>query len=134
MRPRVWRFCYRIVKGRSWSIDQRNFFRGLEDGGEVEARCREERCVFSCEFVGGVGGGRGVKVRVLRGHKISTVDGKLTPIQYVHRKVGVELPMKNHLIKPVKAGIAREGDLKGEAPWIRRPISWVMLKQGYHLA
>ncbi|CAM9689179.1 unnamed protein product [Laminaria digitata] len=69
-----------------------------------------------------------------RGNKISTVDGKLTAIQYFHRRVGIDLPMKNHFIKSVKAGIAREGALKGEAPRIRRPISWVMLKQGFHLA
>ena len=43
-----------------------------------------------------------------RGNNISTVDGKLMAIQYFHRRVGIDLPMKNHFIKSVKAGIAKE--------------------------
>ena len=38
--------------------------------------------------------------------------------------------MKHFTIKSVKTGIARESALKGKPQRIRRPISWVMLKQG----
>lgn len=37
---------------------------------------------------------------------------KLTAIQYLHGRVGVELPRKSHLFKSFKADIAREGGLK----------------------
>ena len=47
-----------------------------------------------------------------RGNIISTIDGKSTATQYFHRRVGAELSMKNHTLKPVKAGIGREGALK----------------------
>ena len=63
-----------------------------------------------------------------KGNKISTVDGKLTAIRNLHLSVRDELPMKNNVIKPVKAQITREGVLRGEGPWIRSPISWVMLR------
>jgi hypothetical protein len=65
-----------------------------------------------------------------RGNKPSTVEGKLVAVQHFHRRVGIELPMKHFIVKSVKAGIARESALKGEPQRIRRPISWVMLKQG----
>ena len=42
--------------------------------------------------------------------------------------------MKNYLLKSVKAGIAREGALKGGGPNARRPNSWTMLKQGCYVA
>ena len=65
-----------------------------------------------------------------RGNKASTVEGKLVAVQHFHRRVGIELPMKHFIIKSVKAGIARESALKGEPQRIRRPMSWVILKQG----
>ena len=65
-----------------------------------------------------------------KGNKISTVDGKLTAIRNLHLSVRDELPMKNNVIKPVKAEITREGVLRGEGPWIRSPIWWVMLRYG----
>lgn len=43
-----------------------------------------------------------------KGNNISAIHGKLTVIQYFHRRVGVELSMKKHRIKSVKAGITRE--------------------------
>ena len=67
---------------------------------------------------------------ISKGNKISTVDGKLTAIRNLHLSVRDELPMKNNVIKPVKAQITREGVLRGEGPWIRSPIWWVMLRYG----
>ena len=53
--------------------------------------------------------------------------------QYFTGGWGIEFPMKNHLIKPVKARIARAGALKAEAPWIRRRTSRVVLNPRCHL-
>ena len=59
-----------------------------------------------------------------RGKEVSTVEGKLIAVQHFHRRVGVELPMKHFIVKPVKAGIARESALKGQRQRFRRLISW----------
>ena len=95
-------------------------------------------CTWKRIFGHGVGRGGGSKrdckvygVSVFsRGNKASTIGGKLVAVQHFHRRVGIELPMKHFIVKLVKAGIARESALTGEPQRIRRPISWVTLKQG----
>lgn len=44
-----------------FSLTNANYSAALVDVGEVKARCREEYCVFGCEFGGGVGCGRDLK-------------------------------------------------------------------------
>lgn len=65
-----------------------------------------------------------------RKNKMSSVAGKLASVQYFHRRVGAELSLKHFCVQQVKSGLARESALHGGPSRIRRPVSWVMLKQG----
>ena len=68
--------------------------------------------------------------------KMSTLAGKLVPVQHFHRRAGIELPMRNPSLLQVKSGLARESAIHGEATRIRtrRPVSWVLLKHGIGVA
>ena len=65
-----------------------------------------------------------------RQNKMATVAGKLVAVQYFHRRVGVELPLKHFFVRQVRTGLARESTLHGRPSRVRRPISWEMLKHG----
>ncbi|CAB1109183.1 unnamed protein product [Ectocarpus sp. CCAP 1310/34] len=68
-----------------------------------------------------------------RGNKMSTIAGKLVAVKYYHKRIGVDLPMKHHFFRAVKAGLARESTLHTESR-MRRPISWTILRSGIRTA
>ena len=68
-----------------------------------------------------------------RGNKLQTVVGRLSAIQYFHKLEGIELPLTHYFLRAVKSGLNRESTQKGEGPRIRRPLTWVILRQGHNL-
>lgn len=58
------------------------------------------------------------------------IAGKLVAVQFVHRQVGVELPMKNYFVKSVKAGVgkgrrtARGGDEGASSCFVDDAEEW----------
>ena len=43
-----------------------------------------------------------------RGNKLSTAIGRLSAVQYFHRLAGIDLPLRHHFLRAVKAGMGRE--------------------------
>lgn len=54
-----------------------------------------------------------------RGNILSAAIGQLSSIQYFHRLVGSDLPLKHHFFRAAKGGRGRERALKGEEASIR---------------
>ena len=65
---------------------------------------------------------------------MSTIVGKKVAVQIFHRRLRVELPMKNQIFRVVNSGLARETKLHGTASSIWRSISWMILKLGIRVA